>query len=222
MELAKIENYKLIPLKQLCHADWNYKADGEEMTEKLIANMKRNGQVENLIVRQLSDDMYEVVNGNHRMTALTRIGCQSAVCYDLGAISIEEAYRISIETNETRFVTDQVKLSDLLKAMNDKFTIDDLLSTLPYNHEELNNLIKLSDFNWDEYAKEPEPKPTDAKDESEEPIYFKLTIAERERWDAWCNRMKDITLGDWKESLLVALSVVEQLTDEDIESALVK
>lgn len=222
MELADLQRYKLLNLTQLVTASWNYKTDDDAMIEKLINNMKRNGQVENLLVRELDDGKYEVVNGNHRMAALVRIGCQAAVCYDLGKISIEEAYRVSVETNETKFATDQVKLSDLLKAMAERYSIDDLLATMPYGHEELNNLLKLSDFNWDDYAKEPEPQPADAKDPNEEPIYFKLTISERQRWDAWCSRMKDVTLGDWKESLLILLTIAEQMTDEDIESAVVK
>lgn len=221
MELADIKRFKLIPLDKLVHAEWNYKTDDEAMTDKLVANIKRNGQIENLLVRHIEGGKYEVVNGNHRMAALARIGAPGAVCYDLGEISLEEAYRVSVETNETRFATDQVKLGDLLKAMTDKYSMDDLLATLPYQQEELNNLIKLSDFDWDQYGNESNNE-SDVKDESEEPLYFKLTISERERWNAWVNRTKDITVGDYKEALLVLLTIAEQLSENDIESALVK
>jgi ParB-like chromosome segregation protein Spo0J len=59
-----------IPLDLLVPADWNYKTDDEYRQEKLKNNIKRNGQVENIIVRLLSTGFYEIVNGNHRYQAL--------------------------------------------------------------------------------------------------------------------------------------------------------
>ena len=55
-----------IEVKQLVKADWNYKQENEIQTENLINNFKRNGQIENIIIRELDSGFFEVVNGNHR------------------------------------------------------------------------------------------------------------------------------------------------------------
>src|SRR3972149_2059713 len=66
-------NYKLMPIEILVKADWNYKADDEEKSNKLTNNIKRIGQVENIQVRELDTGYYEVINGNHRLDCLQKI-----------------------------------------------------------------------------------------------------------------------------------------------------
>jgi hypothetical protein len=69
-EDAKIfSNYKIFPRDILIKADWNYKEEDEFISDKLVNNMKRNGQIENIHVRKLNTGFYEVINGNHRLDA---------------------------------------------------------------------------------------------------------------------------------------------------------
>jgi ParB-like chromosome segregation protein Spo0J len=46
-------------ISQLVKADWNYKVDNEALAEKLANNIKRNGQIENIIVRELDKEEYK-------------------------------------------------------------------------------------------------------------------------------------------------------------------
>ena len=68
------KKYKLgwtdVKVSHLSKAAWNYKDEDAEQTKKLIANFKRNGQVENLQIRQRGNGSYEVVNGNHRLDVM--------------------------------------------------------------------------------------------------------------------------------------------------------
>lgn len=219
--LVDESKFKLIDIDKCVKADWNYKDDNEELTVKLIENIKRNGQVENLLVRTLDTGFHEVVNGNHRYEALKRLGAKKVMVYDLGTITNAEAYRVAIETNETKFMTDQVRLADLIKDMTEQFSTDDLVATMPYTQEQLTDLIKMTNFDWNEYNDNASPPSTD-DEESSAGIHFNLTPRERERWDSWVTKTKDITSGDWKEALLVLVTIGEQLSMEDIESALVK
>lgn len=126
-------HWKSIPLAQLVPAPWNYKTDNPFLLAKLKANLKRNGQVENLLVRELGNGLYEVVNGNHRYHAMLALGEEEAVCYNFGSISDAQAQRVAIETNETRFVSDDMRLEGLLRGLSEEFEGTDLKSTMPFS-----------------------------------------------------------------------------------------
>lgn len=148
MELADISKYALVPIDKLVAAEWNYKKESESMTSKLVENMRRNGQVENVLVRELDNGTYEVVNGNHRVAAMRQIGASNVIAYNLGKISDEEAYRISIETNETSFDVNYVQLSKLIKSLGGTWDMEELLKTLPYDQSQIDNFLKMNDFDW--------------------------------------------------------------------------
>ena len=162
-----LKSYIEIPIKQLVAADWNYKKgenadDYKKKIEALKANMKRNGQIENIVVRHLPDDKFEVVNGNHRLIALTELGVKTVVAFDLGDISLKAAQRIAIETNETRFDADNIALGKLFKDIIEDCPMDDLLATMPYSEAEMNNLVGLADFDFGKYDTAQEDETEDA------------------------------------------------------------
>lgn len=136
--LNSIENYIELPLNKLVKADWNYKVDDAALLEKLKNNLKRNGQIENIIVRVLPTGFYEIVNGNHRYDALLAIGIETAVCYNLGEISLLAAQKIAIETNETRFDSDKEALAKLIEEikLSNEFTDEELNTTFPFTADE--------------------------------------------------------------------------------------
>ena len=71
------KKYKLgfieVPIDKLVKADWNYKTEDDKKQEKLKENIKRNGQIENILIRELDTGYYEVVNGNHRLSVLKEL-----------------------------------------------------------------------------------------------------------------------------------------------------
>lgn len=161
-------NYKIFPIGLIKKAPWNYKNNDDKISEKLRNNIKRIGQVENVQVRELEDGYYEMVNGNHRLDDMIALGKEFIVAYDHGDISETEAKRIAIETNETRFESDEMKLSILLNELKLDFNIDDLKITLPYSDFELRNISNFSlsnknlDINSveeDDYSEELTEKP---------------------------------------------------------------
>lgn len=163
-------NWLNLPVASLVKADWNYKTDDAEKAAKLKSNIERNGQLENIIVRELPDDLYEVVNGNHRLSAFQDIGTPTVVCYNLGPISIAKAKRVAIETNETRFETDSIKLAELLKSLVEgpdaEFEIAELATSLPYTEVDIEDRIKLLSFDWSQFKEHaPEEKENDPKKE---------------------------------------------------------
>lgn len=207
--------FKLIPIDQLVKAAWNYKENNEQLTGKLIANIKRNGQVENLLVRKLDTGFFEVVNGNHRFEALQKLGAKMVMAYDLGSISDGQAYRIAIETNETKFVTDQIRLADLIKDISTEFDKDDLASTMPFNEAEIDNLIKMTDFDWNEFDAEKENTlEDDVKDHS---ILIQLSKAEKEAWQVWLDKTVNLHGGDYVQAFNLILALADNHTIEELK-----
>lgn len=158
------KGFVTIPTSQLVKAGWNYKLENDELAVKLTENIKRNGQIENIIVRQLDSGFFEVVNGNHRYDVLSALDYKDVYCYNLGKITQSQAMRIAIETNETKFASDQQQLSLRMKELTDEFGPEDLLSSMPFNEDELKAMLTLEDFNYadleDSIPGEKKPKTT--------------------------------------------------------------
>lgn len=146
MELEK--GWVDVDVSSLVSADWNYKHNDAEKTRKLAENVKRNGQVETIIIRSVGDGMFEVVNGNHRLDVFKNLGTEKVHAFNMGAISLAAAKRIAVETNETRFQSDAIKLAEVIGDLIKEYDIADLSNTLPFSAQEIDDFGKLLDFNW--------------------------------------------------------------------------
>lgn len=146
-----------IPIDKLVKAGWNYKENNKELAEKLANNIKRNGQIENIIVRELDTGFYEVVNGNHRLDVLKELGFETIYSFNLGSISESQAKRIAVETNETKFSSNTESLSALVKELSIEF--DDIDLTMPFSEEEMNEMladVDMESSGINEYEEVPE------------------------------------------------------------------
>jgi len=151
-----------IPIKKLVTADWNYKADSEFMMNALVENLRRNGQIINVITRELGRGRHEVVNGNHRLEALRKIGVEQVVCFNLGKVSKEEAIRLAIETNETNFEPSMPKLAGIVIEAVEKTEFDMSANTLPYSEEEVHRFREMKRVDWNQKPEKPRKKTGEA------------------------------------------------------------
>ncbi len=132
-----MREYKDIKVSKLRKAAWNYKGGDAELAQKLKENIKQNDQIENLIVRDLDNGTFEVVNGNHRYDALVELGIEDAMCCNLGIITDSRAKKLAIITNETKFPVDATKLAVLIKEISEDIDLEDLVPTMPFSLDEL-------------------------------------------------------------------------------------
>lgn len=149
-KIVKSDRWQLVEVEKLVKADWNYKGDDPELEVKLLNNMKRNGQVENIIVRELDTGFFEVVNGNHRVGPFKSLDLKKVMCYNMGKISLAEAQRIAIETNETRFETKEDDLSKLMMGLSDEYDLKDLADTMPWSIEQIQAMVDTEDYELEE------------------------------------------------------------------------
>lgn len=150
--MIKSKKWITLPMEKLAKAPWNYKMDDPVLLEKLMENIKRNGQIENILVRELDTGFFEVVNGNHRIDALKKLEMKEVVCFNLGPITERQASRIAIETNETRFQTNNASLAGLIKEIADEVDLGDLSTTLPFTESEMGEMIQSLDFDWNSFG----------------------------------------------------------------------
>jgi len=163
-EQAVFKNFKFFPTQLLIKADWNYKEEDEDMAKYLLNNIKRKGQIVTCQVRKLKTGYYEVVDGNHRLDVFNTLKKEFVMAYDHGNITVAEAQRESINVNNIMFPTDNIKLSKIIKEMSETFSEKDFKNSLPYTEEELENFIKLVDFDWSQFeGGEPPEAPEEKK-----------------------------------------------------------
>ena len=207
------KGYKLgfieIPIDKLVKADWNYKTEDPNKQEKLKENIKRNGQIENIIIRELETGFYEVVNGNHRLSVLKALNIEKAYSYNLGKISQAQAIRIAIETNETKFDTDSIALAERVKELTEEFDLKDLINTLPYSEIEIDNFSKLTDFDWEQYETE-DLSDTFSDTEFNKTINVKVTNETYKRWLELKDRLNGI-IGYDNESKVLEFAIIEAI-----------
>jgi hypothetical protein len=141
-----------IPFTQLRKAEWNYKLDEEIKQRKLVEQIRKNGILETSLVRELPEGLYEIVDGNHRFDVYQELAIRSVPCFTLGAIGLNDAKRIAIEKNETRFAADPIKLGGLFKDISTEFLPPDLEITMPYSEQEIGSMTELLDFDWNQFG----------------------------------------------------------------------
>lgn len=217
-QMIDFGKFKKIQVVDLRSASWNYKNNDPDTLELLKNNLKRNGQIENIIVRELKNGQYEVINGNHRLQALQELGIEDVVVCDLGKIKLPEAKRIAIETNETKFQTDELKLGGILKELSTEFDLVDLLGTLPFDEAELSRYAKLTDFSFDDIVvkehtrtSETEAKPVD--------MSFKLPAQIAVEFQEQLTRIDKLLEFDDKQrasSIAVVTKIISQISDENL------
>jgi len=193
--LASLEQYQLVPVAKLRKAPWNYKEDDDEQSKKLAANIKRNKQVVNIIVREMPDGTLEVVDGNHRVDAFHEAGMKMAVAFNLGKVPVTTAKRMAMEINETRFKSDHVKMAELVQELVDKHGLDDLETTMPFSREDLEGYMNLLSFDLDALRNKKLGEITNPM-EQEGFLRFSLTEKDLAMWHRLKRAFQGITADD--------------------------
>lgn len=178
-------NWIDVPLAKLRKAPWNYKEDSPIIAEALKANMRRNGVIQNIIIRELGRGLFEIVNGNHRFDVAMSLKIDTIKAFNLGRVSKANAQRIAVITNETNFAAEDKALAGVIDNLLKKFPDGDL-NGIPMTRPQLEDLAKLGSFTWDGY------KPKTAGKRVKQ-IRIPVTKEIEDRWRAIQKANKDRT-----------------------------
>jgi len=150
--IIDVDLIKLIP------ADWNYKEAGEEeQIVKLINSIKRDNSYGVPAVREIKNRnrlLYEVIDGNHRLEALRRLAIKTVTVENFGRITKAQAVLIAKRRNTQWFKDDQLKYATLFRdIVFPEISIDEMVPFMPDTKEDIENISKLLDFDWDYFKK---------------------------------------------------------------------
>lgn len=162
-QINQTPTVRQISVSQLVSADWNYKSDGTaDDIAKLAESITRDQSAGVLAVRQIRDGVFEVIDGNHRLKAIQRLGWADAWCEDFGSITKAEAVLIARRRNYQWFEDDADKLESLFKGeVGPQFVIDDLSLFMPDDVVDLRGLLGIDEVTEsDDAIVEPEAGPT--------------------------------------------------------------
>ena len=202
-----IENNQIVDLDKIQPNDYNPKPDFRESEElkiefeKLKSALKYHGQIDPLIVREIGEEKYELINGYHRWLAMKELGWKRAEIKNLGKISKEEAIKKALTLEEIRIPLDVIEVAELLKNLKEA---EVELEGLPYLEQEIRERIELLDFDWSDF-KEVEVIEEDIEKienlEKKKKCYFALKENDYERVVKFFKRKNSIYRLDEKKLL---------------------
>ena len=180
-----------IDMKDLVKADWNYKTDGtEEQINKLMNSITADESVGVVAVRELPNNKFEVIDGNHRFEAIKRLGWKKVPCENFGNITKAKAITIARRRNHKWFDDDIIAYAELLNnEVLGEYTLDELEKIMPDTKEEMEKLQEMLDFDFDQFD-------GDFKyDESDnlKTINIKVPDDTYKIWLEWKDKVKEMT-----------------------------
>jgi ParB/RepB/Spo0J family partition protein len=143
----------MVQPKQVFPNDWNPNRMNDETFEKEVRSIETNGFIDPITIREVKDAKgkvsLEIVDGEHRWRAATKLGIKEIPAVNLGDISDEQAKKLTIIANELRGAPEPALLAALLKDLNESIETSELALHLPMSQVEIDALIKgASTFDW--------------------------------------------------------------------------
>ena len=131
-----------IPIEHLCEAPWNANTMTEVMSNHLEESLVRHGIVQNLVVRRVEEDKYEVIAGGKRLGASQKLGATSAPCL---VVHLNDAHArlLSQALNRIHGEDDVGLKAMLIKDILKDFSQDEILTLLPETRNSLEALANL-------------------------------------------------------------------------------
>jgi ParB family transcriptional regulator, chromosome partitioning protein len=139
-----------LPLAQLQEAPWNPNQMDEAMLHRLRESLSRYGLVENLVVRPLRKDTYEVLSGNQRLQVLRELGTEAAPCVVVH-LNDTQARLLSQALNRIQGEDDLGLRAELLRKVLKVMPQQEVLNLLPETTESLRAMASLGQDTMAEY-----------------------------------------------------------------------
>lgn len=125
-----------VPTNKLAANPWNSNRLSSENFEKLKRAISRLGMFKPIVVRE-NNDKLEILGGEHRWRAALDLGMGAVPIVNLGPITDQRAQEIGLADNSRYGVDDE----DALALIMSNLDIDDVLSFIPMNEEEIKSLV---------------------------------------------------------------------------------
>ncbi len=131
-----------LPLNQLREAPWNPNQMEKNGLARLRESVRRYGLVQNLAVRPIDKDTYEVLSGNQRLKVLKEAGFPHAPCV---VVNLDDAHaRLLAEAlNHIRGEDDLGLRAELVRKVLETISEDEVVAILPETADSLKALASM-------------------------------------------------------------------------------
>ncbi len=135
-------NVVTLPIGQLRPAAWNSNVLDDQGMARLKTSLDRYGLVQNLVVRPLDDDCYEVLSGNQRLRVLVDSNVAEAPCVVVD-LNDAQAMLLAQALNRIHGEDDLGLRAELIRQVLAKIPEAEVLRLLPETGQSLQNLREL-------------------------------------------------------------------------------
>lgn len=125
---------------------WNPNRMTGVMYAKALESIELYGFIDPLLVRQVSESIYQIIDGEHRFRAGSDLGMIEFPCVSLGEVSDTDAKKLTIVMNELHGQADPTRMGDLLNEILTLTSMDELLQALPYTEDILAGFLGVTDL----------------------------------------------------------------------------
>lgn len=134
----------MVSIDQVRPNKWNPKKKETSEFNKVVESIKLKGLRQPIIVRE--NEGFEIIDGEQRWTACKKLGYENIFIYNEGKINDKTAKELTI-WYQVQVPFDSLDLAKVIKEMTLEF--EDL--ELPYSEVEMEEMVKMSEFNFDEF-----------------------------------------------------------------------
>lgn len=148
---------KIVPIEQVRPNTWNPKDKNTPEYEKVKDSVRKKGLRMPIVVREIDIDSYEIIDGEQRYTACKDLNFTQALIYNEGKVSDQEAKELTI------FYQQQVPFNEIELLPLIKDIVSSGEYQLPYTDKEIEEKLKMLQFDWEQYQKEQDLEQKEAK-----------------------------------------------------------
>lgn len=136
--------------------DADFKIADSDHLKALRQSVISHGQTQNIKVRELAaptaaGELYEIVDGLKLFNILKSLGYREVYVYNFGVMDDITALKTYVQHNICSFERNDLKLSELARELNKVYSPASMVNFTPFGLEQVKNLIKLLDFDWDSF-----------------------------------------------------------------------
>ncbi len=144
---------KQVPISSVRANGWNPKDKDTKEYKQVVRSIQENGLRDPVIVRELEDGEYEIVDGEQRYTAAYELGYEKIWVYNEGKLDEKQAKALTI-WYQVQVPFNDIDLSHLVVEL------DELSVSLPYTEVEIEDFKNMANFDFSDYGDE---RPEDEK-----------------------------------------------------------
>jgi hypothetical protein len=133
-----------VPVEKIRENPWNPNEQSPFMYQKQVNSMREFGQVGEILVRELEDGSYQIIDGEHRWRAARDLGFKELAVNNLGKVSDDTAKLLTEVLNELHGDRNPLKMSKVLNDLRLEPDWERIQVVLPFTHTEVETMLALA------------------------------------------------------------------------------